>query len=121
MANTASQLFRRFSAESVTTALKDTPVVMVNGPRQCGKTTLVQEFAEGDRVTKAIGRECTRINAKAQNFCVPGGTARSRALIPAVAEAWLRPATAAISLYIQVVKGSGLRWAAMPQRCPGPS
>jgi predicted AAA+ superfamily ATPase len=29
----------------VTTALKDTPVVMVNGPRQCGKTTMVREFA----------------------------------------------------------------------------
>lgn len=29
----------------VTTALSDTPAVLVNGPRQCGKTTLVQGFA----------------------------------------------------------------------------
>jgi predicted AAA+ superfamily ATPase len=33
----------------VTTALKDTPVVMVNGPRQCGKTTLVREFTSKNR------------------------------------------------------------------------
>ena len=32
------------------TALKDTPVVMVTGPRQCGKTTLVREFVDDDRV-----------------------------------------------------------------------
>ncbi len=49
MAAPDSVLFPRFSAAQVTTALKDTPVVMVNGPRQCGKTTLVREFASGDR------------------------------------------------------------------------
>ena len=26
-------------------ALADTPAVLINGPRQCGKTTLVQQFA----------------------------------------------------------------------------
>lgn len=26
-------------------AMKDTPVVMINGPRQAGKTTLVQQYA----------------------------------------------------------------------------
>ena len=39
MADTLPAHFRRFSAARVTTALKDTPVVMVNGPRQSGKTT----------------------------------------------------------------------------------
>src|SRR5216683_5164575 len=39
-----SQLFERFSAKSVITALTDTPVVMLIGPRQCGKTTLVRRF-----------------------------------------------------------------------------
>lgn len=34
MADTVPALFRRIAAERVTTALKDTPVVMVNGPRQ---------------------------------------------------------------------------------------
>jgi predicted AAA+ superfamily ATPase len=39
------QLIDRFIAKSITTALTDTPVVMLIGPRQCGKTTLVQQFA----------------------------------------------------------------------------
>jgi predicted AAA+ superfamily ATPase len=34
----------RFSAEIVARALKDTPVVMVTGPRQCGKATLVRDL-----------------------------------------------------------------------------
>jgi predicted AAA+ superfamily ATPase len=49
MADIGPALFRRFSAERVRTALKDTPVVMVNGPRQSGKTTLVREFVASDR------------------------------------------------------------------------
>ena len=44
-----AKLFPRFAADRVTTALKDTPVVMVNGPRQCGKTTLVREFTSRNR------------------------------------------------------------------------
>jgi predicted AAA+ superfamily ATPase len=48
--NKADQaLFPRFSTEFVTTALKDTPVVMVAGPRQCGKTTLVRDLVAGER------------------------------------------------------------------------
>ncbi len=43
------QLLPRFLADRVTAALKDTPVVMVNGPRQCGKTTLVRDFVSGER------------------------------------------------------------------------
>jgi predicted AAA+ superfamily ATPase len=42
-------LFPRFAAETVTTALKDTPVVMVTGPRQCGKTTLVRDLIASNR------------------------------------------------------------------------
>lgn len=49
MAGAKEKLFERFSAERVKTALRDTPVVMVNGPRQCGKTTLVRRFVEDDR------------------------------------------------------------------------
>lgn len=49
MADAKEKLFERFSAERVKTALRDTPVVMVNGPRQCGKTTLVRRFVEDDR------------------------------------------------------------------------
>ena len=38
-------LFKRHAAGQVAAALKDTPVVMINGPRQCGKTTLARGFA----------------------------------------------------------------------------
>lgn len=41
--------FRRFAAERVEVALNDTPVVLVIGPRQCGKTTLVRKFISGER------------------------------------------------------------------------
>ena len=49
MVEAKDKLFERFSADRVKTALRDTPVVMVNGPRQCGKTTLARRFVEGDR------------------------------------------------------------------------
>lgn len=50
MAEALPSLFERFSDVRVTTALKDTPVVMVNGPRQSGKTTLVRRFVTSKRV-----------------------------------------------------------------------
>jgi predicted AAA+ superfamily ATPase len=40
-----SQLIERFAAGAIATALADTPAVMLIGPRQCGKTTLIQQFA----------------------------------------------------------------------------
>jgi hypothetical protein len=49
MDDTDHPLFPRFCAELVTTALKDTPVVMVTGPRQCGKTTLVRDLLASNR------------------------------------------------------------------------
>lgn len=49
MDDTDHALYPRFSAELVATALKDTPVVMVTGPRQCGKTTLVRDLVGGKR------------------------------------------------------------------------
>jgi len=49
MDDTDHALFPRFSGELVATALKDTPVVMVTGPRQCGKTTLVRDLVGGKR------------------------------------------------------------------------
>ncbi len=43
-------LFGRLASDQVTAALADTPVVMVVGPRQCGKTTLVRDLVpDGDR------------------------------------------------------------------------
>ncbi len=42
-------IFERFAAGSIATALADTPVVMLTGPRQCGKTTLVRQFGANGR------------------------------------------------------------------------
>jgi predicted AAA+ superfamily ATPase len=41
----SSDLIRRYLKPRVEAALGDTPVVLVNGPRQAGKTTLVRQFA----------------------------------------------------------------------------
>lgn len=57
MAETGPALFQRFSAERVRTALRDTPVVMINGPRQSGKTTLVHQFATADRAYVTLDDE----------------------------------------------------------------
>jgi uncharacterized protein len=43
------QLIPRLSAGRIAVALEDTPVVMVTGPRQAGKTTLVREFVDDQR------------------------------------------------------------------------
>jgi predicted AAA+ superfamily ATPase len=37
-----AMLYRRFTEETLLEALKDTPVVLIHGSRQCGKTTLAQ-------------------------------------------------------------------------------
>ena len=42
-------LFARFAADLVIDALQDTPVVIVIGPRQCGKTTLVRDLVADHR------------------------------------------------------------------------
>jgi predicted AAA+ superfamily ATPase len=42
-------LIRRYLQPRIEDALLDTPVVLVNGPRQAGKTTLVRQFADAAR------------------------------------------------------------------------
>ncbi|MET0658595.1 MAG: AAA family ATPase, partial [Steroidobacteraceae bacterium] len=39
-------LHRRFLLPRLTEALKDTPVVLIHGPRQCGKTTLARQVGD---------------------------------------------------------------------------
>jgi predicted AAA+ superfamily ATPase len=43
-----SPLYQRFTEASLLEALQDTPVVLIHGSRQCGKTTLAQQV--GDRL-----------------------------------------------------------------------
>ena len=40
-------LIARHVADRLQVALQDTPAVLINGPRQCGKTTLVKQLAQG--------------------------------------------------------------------------
>jgi predicted AAA+ superfamily ATPase len=42
----AEALYPRFAVPALTEALADAPVVLIHGPRQCGKTTLAQGIAE---------------------------------------------------------------------------
>jgi uncharacterized protein len=46
-----TKLSPRFSVDQVKAALIDTPVVMVTGPRACGKTTLVRGFTSHRYIT----------------------------------------------------------------------
>jgi predicted AAA+ superfamily ATPase len=50
-------LFRRLAGDPVTVALRDTPVVMVVGPRQCGKTTLVRDLLGAHRTYLTLDDE----------------------------------------------------------------
>jgi uncharacterized protein len=54
-----STFIPRHAAKHVATALADTPVVMVNGPRQCGKTTLVRGFETNGRRYISLDDETT--------------------------------------------------------------
>lgn len=42
------KMYQRYIKQNVITALQDTPAVMVIGPRQCGKTTLVKQIIKKD-------------------------------------------------------------------------
>lgn len=41
-------MYRRYVSNKLSLALKDTPAVIVVGPRQCGKTTLIKEYKNED-------------------------------------------------------------------------
>lgn len=45
-AMTKPTIFPRFANHRLDEALEDTPVVLVHGPRQCGKTTLARMFGD---------------------------------------------------------------------------
>ena len=57
-------LVHRFAAARVTAALRDTPVVMVTGPRQCGKTTLVRDLVGGARAYRTLDDETALAGAR---------------------------------------------------------
>lgn len=49
MPDTPPSLIARHMADRVRASLQDTPAVLVNGPRQCGKTTLAKQVSSGMR------------------------------------------------------------------------
>lgn len=49
MNNPAPKLLPRFINSTIQQALSDTPVTLINGPRQCGKTTLARQFSQEGR------------------------------------------------------------------------
>ena len=49
MAKNDPAVYPRFAQARVHRGLLDTPVVLINGPRQCGKTTLVRDLVGGRR------------------------------------------------------------------------
>lgn len=64
MADIHTQIFPRFIQPRVLDALKDTPVVLLSGPRQAGKTTLVRQLSGPTRRYLTLDDELTRLAAK---------------------------------------------------------
>lgn len=62
--NTAPSSYPRLLATRMTEALADTPVVLIAGPRQAGKTTLVRQLAEAGRRYLTLDDELTLLAAK---------------------------------------------------------
>jgi hypothetical protein len=68
-----NRLYPRFAGAQVLTALKDTPVVLVTGPRQCGKTTLVRSLVAAGREFITMDDDTVLASARAD----PAGLVRS--------------------------------------------
>lgn len=83
--NTPTPLYSRLITARVAEALTDTPVVMIAGPRQAGKTTLVRQMVNQERRYLTLDDELTRLAAKED----PVGTIRNldRAIIDEIQRA----------------------------------
>ena len=60
-----SRLLPRGVAKHIAAAMADTPVVLVNGPRQCGKTTLVRTLTGPDRTYLTLDDDTTLNSVRA--------------------------------------------------------
>jgi uncharacterized protein len=65
MAKQKPPTFPRFAMARVHRALLDTPVVLINGPRQCGKTTLVRDLVGGRRTYLTLDDDTVLAAARA--------------------------------------------------------
>ena len=57
-------IYPRNSKQRVAIALNDTTVVLLSGPRQCGKTTLVRDLLAGERAYLTLDEETTLAAAR---------------------------------------------------------
>ena len=57
-------MYPRYAESLVRTALRDTRVVAISGPRQSGKTTLARRFAGRDRTYLTLDSQPTLASAK---------------------------------------------------------
>jgi predicted AAA+ superfamily ATPase len=64
MNDSPNAIYPRFVAARVATALDDTPVVLVTGPRQCGKTTLVRDLVTGKRAFLTLDDDTVLASAR---------------------------------------------------------
>lgn len=63
-------------ADLIEQALADTPVVLINGPRQCGKTTLARQFAKTGRAWLSLDDDTLLAAAMADPVGFIGGHER---------------------------------------------
>jgi hypothetical protein len=82
---TQPTLFQRLICSRIAEAMSDTPVVLLAGPRQAGKTTLVHQFSDKGMQYLTLDDELTLMSAKAD----PVGLIRSldRAVIDEIQRA----------------------------------
>ena len=64
MDGSSNAIYPRFVTARVATALDDTPVVLVTGPRQCGKTTLVRDQVAGKRAFLTLDDDTALASAR---------------------------------------------------------
>lgn len=66
-------MYPRYVKKRLVEALQDTPVVAINGPRQCGKSTLAKQFIDDDRIYYTLDDQAT-LNAALED---PAGFVRT--------------------------------------------
>jgi len=70
-------LFPRFALEAAARALRDTPVVLIVGPRQCGKTTLVRDLMSSGRAFITLDDDTVLSAARSDPASLVRGIGRS--------------------------------------------
>jgi predicted AAA+ superfamily ATPase len=71
-------MYRRFAEAQIRTALRDTRVVAISGPRQSGKTTLARRFAQqGRRTFLTLDNQATLAAAKSDPVAFVRGIDRA--------------------------------------------